>query len=184
MSFTEFVGVCVSLCMLGRRATLWERWRRFVVSWPTISAPTRSGGDRACSSGNLRPGECLSVFVCETVVQYVPLLLLTSQCVTHVSSSAARLDAMETYFLFATPSSLLYRHIRLVAINNTVLYRSQIIHWPKMHTRYTPVSCLCWIPFQRPMCRTTDRCLNTENHQRILLDLLRLNHHVHILQLT
>lgn len=110
MSFTEFVGVCVSLCMLGRRATLWERWRRFVVSWPTISAPTRSGGDRACSSGNLRPGECLSVFVCETVVQYVPLLLLTSQCVTHVSSSAARLDAMETYFLFANPSSLLYRH--------------------------------------------------------------------------
>lgn len=47
-----------------RRATRWERWRRSVVSWPTISAHTLSGGDTACWSGNPRPGECLPLCAC------------------------------------------------------------------------------------------------------------------------
>lgn len=46
----------------------------------------------------------LYVCLCVTVVQYVPLFLLTSQCVTDVSSSAAPLDAMGKYFLSSLPS--------------------------------------------------------------------------------
>lgn len=45
------------VCVCNRKETLSGRWRRFVVSWRTISAPTPSGEDRDCSRGSLRPGE-------------------------------------------------------------------------------------------------------------------------------
>lgn len=143
-SVTELI-VCVCLRVLDRRATLSERWRRFVVSWPTISAPTLSGGDRACSSVNLRPGECLSVFVCDCGTVCASVFVNISVCHRCVIICCLFGCHGEIFSLLSTLSCRLKHHIRCVALNNTILFfnwqqrQSHVTHI--LYTKYIPINC-------------------------------------------
>lgn len=96
--------MCVSVCWTGGRLSRSDGEGLSSVdlpSQPPLSVE-ETGPAQAETSGLVSVSLCLCV--CVTVVQYVPLFLLTSQCVTDVSSSAASLDAMERYFLSSLPS--------------------------------------------------------------------------------
>ncbi len=112
-NWADSLRVCVSVRPIGGRLSRGDGEGLSSADLPPQPplSVEETGPAQEETPGLVSDSVCVCVCACVTIVQCVTLFLLTSQCVTSVSSSAATLDAMEKSSLFSRPFVHMVEHI-------------------------------------------------------------------------